>query len=116
MSKSSSGLFSGTKGSKNSLPKNKSQINHIFAKRPGHLKNTPKNQKTLIDLINNKSNFKGTDKDGCDWYIKKGKNGSQYWAKVYKGVLSDGGYNKSPKNWDPDTGLCKNPFKKGGKK
>ena len=83
MSKSSSGLFSGTKGSKNSLPKNKSQINHIFAKRPGHLKNTPKNQKTLTDLINNKSNFKGTDKDGCDWYIKKGKN-----TEVFNGTYS----------------------------
>lgn len=119
-----SGLYNGTNGSRNYLPKNKSQLNHIFSVRPGHLKNTPKNKKTLTDLINDKLAYKGTDKNGCKWYIKIAKNGAQYWAKVHNGTLSDGGYNRSPKKWNNDTGLFKqkpnnyNPTKKkkGGSK
>ena len=34
------------------------------------------------------------------------------WAKVKNGNLSNGGYNRSPKEWDETTGLCKNPNKK----
>lgn len=110
-----SGRYNGTRGSgaksKNVLPKKDAQIKHIFRKSKGHLCNTPKNQKTIIDLINDESNYKGTDKDGCKWYIKKGKNGSQYWAKVFNGIVSDAGYNRSPLDWDDETGLCKNPKK-----
>lgn len=119
-----SNLYNGTKGSYNSLPKNKSQLDHIFAVRPGHLKNTKKNKKKLEELINDNSAYKGTDKSGCKWYIKIAKNGAQYWAKVHNEILSDGDYNKSPKKWNNDTGLFKskpnnyNPTKKknGGSK
>lgn len=111
---SDGGGYINTYGAKNKLPDNKSQLNHIFAVRPGHLANTKKNRQTLTDLINNKSALKGKDKDGCKWYVKTAENGAQYWAKVYNGVLSDGGYNRTPKQWNEDTGLCKNPFKKGG--
>ncbi len=115
MGTGNSGRYYNTYGARNSLPRKKAQINHIFAVRPGHLANTSKNRKTLLNLINTKTAYKGTDKDGCRWYIKTAKNGGQYWAKVYKGVLSDGGYNRTPKHWDNDTGLFKNPFKRGNK-
>lgn len=75
----------------------------------GHLANNSRNRKTLLDLINDSSCYVGTDKDGCKWYIKIAKNGAQYWAKVKNCKLSNGGYNRSPKIWDEETGFCKNP-------
>lgn len=106
-----SGLYNTTYGSRNKLPKNTAQIKHIFRKSKGHLVNNSKNRKTLLDLINNESYYVGTDKDGCKWYIRLAKNGAQYWAKVKNGNLSNGGYNRSPKPWDEETGLNKNPNK-----
>ena len=114
MSKDYSGLFPTTSGGKkvaNQLPKNDSQLKHIFRKAKGHLCDTPKNRKTIIDLVNDESNYKGTDKDGCKWYVKTAKNGGQYWAKVKNGIVSNAGYNRSPIEWDDETGLFKNPFK-----
>ena len=106
-----SGIYTGTKGCQNRLPTNDSQLKHIFRKSKGHLCDTPKNRKTIVDLVNDESNYRGTDKDGCKWYIKIAKNGGQYWAKVKNGIVSNAGYNRSPIEWDDDTGLCKNPYK-----
>lgn len=106
-----SGRYYTTHGSRNALPRNKAQMRHIFRKGKGHLVDTPKNRRTISDLINAESSYKGTDKNGCKWYIKKAKNGAQYWAKVFNGIVSDAGYNRSPLEWDDETGLCKNPKK-----
>ena len=71
-----SGLYNGTQGNRNRLPKNPAQIKHIFRKSKGHLADNSKNRKTLLDLINNESYYVGTDKDDCKWYIKTAKNGA----------------------------------------
>jgi len=105
------------------LPNNDSQLKHIFtAKKKGHLADTSKNRKTLLNLANDKSCYKGTDKLGKEWYVKTAKNGGQHWVWVKNGVIGDGGYNRSPLMWNDSTGLCKplpnnyNPTKKKGNK
>lgn len=96
---------------KNFLPEQSAQLNHIFAKRKGHLENNPSNQKKLLKLINNDRYWFGTDIYNCQWYIKSSEEGGQFWAKVYNHKLSDGGYNKIPRKWNSDTGLCTSEVK-----
>ncbi|MCR5622470.1 MAG: hypothetical protein K6G18_11540 [Treponema sp.] len=102
-----SGNYSGTHGSRNSLPKNKAQIKHIFRKGGGHLVDTSKNRKTLERIANNKKLYKGTDIYGKKWYIEPCKNGGQHWVSVKNGKIQDGGYNRTPVPWNGKTGLCR---------
>lgn len=97
---------------KNILPKQNSQLNHIFAKRKGHLENTSSNQNELLQLINDMKNFCGTDSFNCQWFIKQSETGGQYWAKVFNHTLSDGGYNSVARLWNPITGLCQRSIPK----
>ena len=55
------GGFGNTQGSKREdkqanpkqhLPKDESQLKHIFTNKPGHLKDTPENRKLLVKLAN----------------------------------------------------------------
>lgn len=109
MSKEASGIFP------NRLPANLAQLKHIFAKRSGHLTDTPKNQSTLSRIANDKTLYKGTDKWGKDWYVEPLGNGGQHWVSVKDGVIQDGGYNRTPKNWTPSTGLS-SPVRPAGPK
>ena len=54
----------------------------------------------------------GTDQYGNDWYVEPLGNGGQHWAQVRNGVIFEGGYNRTPLEWDPNTGL-KKPVKPG---
>ncbi len=100
----------------NKLPKDKSQLNHIFRDSPGHLENTSHNRKLLTNLANDSNYFKGKDKYGNSWNIKLDKNGKQLWVQYQNGTISNGGRNDVPRSWDESTGLKKNPFKKGENK
>lgn len=102
-----SGIYNGTLGSRNSLPKNAAQIKHIFRKDKGHLCDTPKNRKTLQRIANDESLFVLTDIHGKKWYIEKCKNGGQHWVTVKDGKIQDGGYNRTPVPCNPKTGLCR---------
>ncbi len=93
------------------LPKDKSQLNHIFGDRPGHLPDTLKNRQKITDLTNNRKNFVGTDNLGNDWYASTSKDGSQLWAKVHNKTVSDAGKNDSPRQFDSESGLNNNPKK-----
>ena len=84
-----------------------SQIKHIFAKREGHLADTPKNRATLLRVANDETLYRGTDMWGNKWYIEKCGNGGQYWARVRNGKINEGGYNRTPVDWNPITGLYK---------
>ena len=111
------GGFGATKGSNIkkpkhvSLPKNKSQLDHIFGDRPGHLPDTPGNRRRLTNLANNKDAFIGKDKYGNYWHVKTDRDGSQLWVRHQGGIINEGGRNLTPRPWDPDTGLNDNPFK-----
>ncbi|MBQ5472298.1 MAG: hypothetical protein IIT58_09915 [Treponema sp.] len=121
MSKESSGLFSGTSGSTghssaiNSLPTNPSQLSHIFRRTSGHLVDTAKNRATLQRIANDPSLYVGTDKHGNDWYVETCRNGGQHWVSVRNGVIQNGGYNRTPIEWNPSTGLSA-PTKPEGSK
>ena len=81
------------------MPKQKAQVKHIMASRTGHLVDTPKNRKILVDLTNDKSSFLGISKHGNEVYAKT-VNGIQYWAYVRNGIVQDGGANiKSHRNF-----------------
>jgi len=94
-----------------SLPKGKSQINHIFDDRAGHLPNTPRNRETLLGVANDPAYYIGTDERGIDWFSKMNADGSQTWVRVRDGKITDGGQNEEPRTWDDITGLNKNPNK-----
>lgn len=103
---------SNEKKSKVELPKNKSQMNHIFRDTLGHLKDTSHNRQIIKDLANNESFYKGKDKYGNKWNIKIEKDGKQLWVRYQNGKINEAGRNDKPRPWDKDTGLNMNPFKK----
>jgi hypothetical protein len=118
MGAGSGGNFGNTLGShKNELPKNDSQIKHIFGNRKGHLLDTKANRQLLYDTANDKTAYKGTDKYGNEWHIKIDSKGRQIWTRSQNGIINEGGRNEIPLKWDSETGLNRNPFKnkKGGK-
>ena len=94
----------------NILPKNDSQLKHIFREAEGHLPDTPVNRALIENTANNPLNFLGKDKHGVCWYAQIKPDGSQIWVKTYDGIISNGGVNKTPILFDPETGLNKNPF------
>ena len=115
------GGFGNTQGSpkednqanpKQHLPKDESRLKHIFRDKPGHLKDTPENRKLLVRLANNKNKYVGKDKYGNSWNIETTNSGAQNWVRYQNGIINEGGQNKTPRNWDNETGLNNNPVKR----
>lgn len=98
---------------KNSMPKNDSQIKHLFRKKEGHLQDTPENRALLLRVANDPKNYLGTDVKGARWYAEIQGDGSQVWARVWNGTIFNGGVNLPPRPWEPITGL-NHPKKAGG--
>ena len=94
----------------NKLPKDDSQLKHIFRKERGHLEDSPQNRQRIIDLVNDLKYYGGKDQRGLDWYYKKLDDGSQLWATTRNGIIQDGGLNNPPQLWDERTGLSHNIF------
>ena len=88
-----------------SLPKNDSQLKHIFRKKQGHIDDTPSNRTMLERVANNKENFVGTDSRGIQWYSQIQPDGSQVWVSVRNETIQNGGINSVPKPWNPQTGF-----------
>ncbi len=118
-----SDLYKGTYGDKEEnipdclkgkikLPPNDSQLKHIFEEREGHLLDTPENRKLLEELANNKDRYKGKDKYGNDWNIRLNDDGTQDWVRSQHQVINEGGRNLTPRPWDDETGLFRNPTKR----
>lgn len=144
MAKFNSGLFHGTSGSPqlrldlehlgstqhpdtgatssmgNRLPTGESQLRHLFRNAPGHLPYSEENVRRIERLIGDERNYVGTDaQHGNRWYSKTLPDGSQLWAKVHNGIVSNCGLNETPRSWSPQTGFDSiTPFinpKRGGK-
>lgn len=94
-------------GQKNVLPKNDSQIKHIFREKSGHIPDTPDNRKLLEELANKKENYIGTDMYGNEWYSQTQSDGSQVWVTTRGGIIQNGGVNNPPKSWNADTGYSR---------
>lgn len=97
---------------KNLLPKDDSQLKHIFSGKEGHLCDTPENRKLLIDLANDQKKFVGKDKYGNCWNIDSDANGIQTWVRYQNGTINEGGQNQLPRSWNTETGLNNNPVKR----
>ena len=82
-----------------------SRAEHTFRDAEGHFADTPANRTLLIDTAGNSSNLLGTDKWGNDWYAKTQPDGTQVWASVREGKITNGGLNVTPRSFDPMTGL-----------
>jgi len=83
---------------------------HIFDDRPGHLIDTPENREKIINLVKNPENFVTKDRHGKLWFGKILPNGTQLWAHVVKGVVTNCGLNATPLESDPAYGYS-NPNK-----
>lgn len=91
-------------------------IAHIFREKEGHLIDTPEHRKLLLDMALKAKNYAGetiVKQTGTIklWYGKILPDGRQLWVWVKDGLIRDGGINKIPRSFDPDTGFCFNPFK-----
>ena len=98
------------------LPKNDSQLKHIFRDEEGHLKDTPENRKMLLDLANNNKYHMGKDMYGNEWHIRINEDGSQDYTREMRQVINEGGKNEIPRSWDEMTGLNHNPAREERKK
>ncbi len=92
-----------------SLPDKPAQIKHIFGNRPGHLPDTPSNRKLLTDTANTPKYYRGTDRFGNQWHVQMDEKGRQVWTRSQNGKINEGGRNNTPRSWDEDTGLNRNP-------
>ena len=90
------------------MPRNDSQLKHIFRDDEGHLPDTPENRKMISDLANDVKYYVGKDCYGNDWHIRNNGDGTQDWVRHQNMVINEGGKNSSPITWDPETGLYKN--------
>lgn len=95
----------------NQLPTDRSQTDHIFGEREGHLPDTPKNRQRIMELVNDDDYRLGTTAHELTWYAKILEDGSQLWASVRNGVVQNCGVNNPPHPWDSKTGLSHNPKK-----
>ena len=93
------------------FPTNPSQLKHMFANREGHVPDTPANRRLILDTVNNRSNYRGTDQWGLDSYSQKLSDGRQVWARVNREVIDDAGINTTERPWDDITGFNRNPGK-----
>ena len=94
------------------LPSNDSQLRHIFENREGHLPDAPENRKLLQDLANDSTKYKGKDKYGNVWNVRMNNDGTQDWVRSQHQVINEGGRNRTPRPWDKETGLFRNPTKR----
>jgi len=54
------------------------------------------NRRILLDVANRQENFRGTDGFGTDWFMETLGDGTQVWAQVRDGKITNGGLNPSP--------------------
>ncbi len=94
------------------MPKDDSQLKHIFREDEGHLPDTPENRKLISDLANDMDYYIGKDKWGNNWHVRQNSDGTQDWVEHQSQVVSDGGRNVIPKEWDENTGLKYNPLRR----
>ena len=98
------------------MPKDESQLKHIFTNKSGHLTDTPENRQLLEKLANDKSKYVGKDKYGNSWNIETTNSGAQNWVRYQDGRINEGGQNLTPREWNDETGLNNNPVKRRKKK
>lgn len=74
------------------MPKQRAQIMHIMANRPGHMIDTPENRAILETISSDERNFIRSDSRGFNIYSKV-VNSKEYLVYERNGVIQDGGVN-----------------------
>jgi filamentous hemagglutinin len=75
-----------------------SRLGHIFREAAGHFReDNGVNRQTLIDVANQPANLLGTDRFGNAWFAEIGSDGTQIWAQVHDGKITNGGFNLTPR-------------------
>lgn len=93
-------------GAGNKLTTNEAQLKHMFRDAEGHfLQDNPANRAMIEKTAGSSKNLLGVDKYGNSWYAETLPNGTQAWAEIRNGVITEGGLNQVPKVFDPQTGL-----------
>jgi RHS repeat-associated protein len=69
---------------------------HIFRDAPGHLADDTPENRALIEGVVQPENYVSTGGGGEDLYRETLPNGTQVWAKVYNGSITNGGVNQTP--------------------
>ena len=70
---------------------------HIFRDATGHLaEDTPENR-AVIEGVVKPGNYVESHEPGVDVYREVTPNGTQVWAEVYKGQITNGGVNTTPR-------------------
>jgi len=96
----------GTKGLGNKLTTNPNKLNKMFRNARGHFPtNTAGNRALITRTANAPENYLGTDARGSQWFAQTRPDGSQVWAKVRNGIITEAGLNQAPKPFHPETGL-----------
>lgn len=87
----------------NSIGISEDDAPHIFRNSSGHFPDdTPESRAALTNTANNPDNYVGTDQWGKQWYTSTQGDGSQIWAWVENGQITNGGFNSSPwQNFGP---------------
>ncbi|MFC0265703.1 hypothetical protein [Alloscardovia macacae] len=70
---------------------------------------TPRNRQKLMELANDETYYLGKDKLGIEWYARTEQDGTQTWVSALNGTIQEGGSNVTPRVWDKETGLNRNP-------
>ncbi|MGH7039472.1 MAG: hypothetical protein ACREE4_19240 [Stellaceae bacterium] len=77
------------------------RIGHIFRDAEGHFaEDTALNRQALLDTANRPGNLVGADRFGNAWFAETRADGSQIWAQVRGGKITNGGINPRPRNFD----------------
>lgn len=89
----------------NTFPENEGQIQHIFRDAEGHLPDTSANRALLKGVADDPSTTLGSDQFGNTWSAKTLPDGTQVWTQTRNGQIINGGLNKIPRMFNPQTGL-----------
>jgi filamentous hemagglutinin len=76
----------------------KTRAPHIFRVAEGHFaEDTPVSRQALLDAVNNPANLVGRDRFGNAWFTQSLADGTQVWAQVRDGKITNGGVNRRPR-------------------
>lgn len=79
-------------------------LGHIFVEKGGHFKRDTLENRTFIQsAVDHPSNKVATNNFGAEVYLKTMLDGTQAWAEVNNGLITDGGRNNFPKEWVTDS-------------
>lgn len=88
------------------FPHEKSTLRHIFRNEKGHfMYDTPENRDFILSAASSPECRVGTTKQSVEIYLKLMPDGSQAWAFVKNGIITNGGINRLPLKWVANSSL-----------